>query len=431
MRIRFPFPTSRNDQLRGGSGWNRIEKSLQQIAGFINEKYPSIESDVEDLKIACSSAYVVDSSADDISSAINAAFEDNDAVIVPQGDYTTATTISVPTNKTLIVYGDITYTGTGAAIELTDVMYCLVYVKKVQASNGTCIRVKSDTDLNEFNEIHSVYLYGKNCIEVITTGTRGCQHINFYSNYIRATEKGISITASNANAWNGEIKFFGGEINGSSATGLYTNGAITAIRMFGIGFESLTTAINITNGGNEVTLYGCRFEGAGQIILAGTFRACIFDGDIFSYGSLDVTNHAGSTIFRGRIMSAPNGNQIGNEMIITGSVPTITGTIDNTVAYAIYSNGATIGGNGIFPVVARLNATDGIYYLSDKYQINGCKSLIVFCEKTNITLKNADGSKTLFTSGNTQECYRITSISNNNSYFCPTSYLVEKITPIK
>lgn len=36
-KIRFPFPISRNDELRGGAGWDRIEKSLQEITAVIND----------------------------------------------------------------------------------------------------------------------------------------------------------------------------------------------------------------------------------------------------------------------------------------------------------------------------------------------------------------------------------------------------------
>lgn len=35
-KIRFPFPISRNDELRGGAGWKRIENAIQQITGRIN-----------------------------------------------------------------------------------------------------------------------------------------------------------------------------------------------------------------------------------------------------------------------------------------------------------------------------------------------------------------------------------------------------------
>lgn len=46
-KIKFPFPISRNDELRGGAGWDRIEKSLQEIAGFINSGNDAITAAIE------------------------------------------------------------------------------------------------------------------------------------------------------------------------------------------------------------------------------------------------------------------------------------------------------------------------------------------------------------------------------------------------
>lgn len=43
-KIRFPFPISRNDELRGGAGWNRIEKSLQELTRYILEQSEIINS---------------------------------------------------------------------------------------------------------------------------------------------------------------------------------------------------------------------------------------------------------------------------------------------------------------------------------------------------------------------------------------------------
>lgn len=63
VRIRFPFPTSRNDELRGGSGWPRIEKSLQKMAGFINSGNDAITAAVEAAEAAQDAAETAASQA--------------------------------------------------------------------------------------------------------------------------------------------------------------------------------------------------------------------------------------------------------------------------------------------------------------------------------------------------------------------------------
>ena len=62
-KIRFPFPTSRNDELRGGAGWDRIEKSLQEIAGFINSGNDAISAAVEAAEAAQDAAETAASTA--------------------------------------------------------------------------------------------------------------------------------------------------------------------------------------------------------------------------------------------------------------------------------------------------------------------------------------------------------------------------------
>lgn len=62
-KIRFPFPISRNDELRGGSGWQRIERSLQKMAGFINSGDDAITAAVEAAEAAQDAAETAASTA--------------------------------------------------------------------------------------------------------------------------------------------------------------------------------------------------------------------------------------------------------------------------------------------------------------------------------------------------------------------------------
>lgn len=55
-KIRFPFPTSRNDELRGGAGWDRIEKSLQEITAVINDSTNELEQAVNAANAAAAQA---------------------------------------------------------------------------------------------------------------------------------------------------------------------------------------------------------------------------------------------------------------------------------------------------------------------------------------------------------------------------------------
>ena len=62
-KLRFPFPISRNDELRGGSGWQRIERSLQKMARFINSGDDAITAAVEAAEAAQDAAETAASTA--------------------------------------------------------------------------------------------------------------------------------------------------------------------------------------------------------------------------------------------------------------------------------------------------------------------------------------------------------------------------------
>ena len=377
--------------------------------------------------------YVVQNAGDQLGAKVNTALNSYDVVIVPEGTYTLETKIIVPNKKTLVVHGDILYNGEDAAVELTNVQYCNVHVNKIQAPNGSCIRVKAtDSNLNEFNEIHSMYLYGKYGIDILNEGTRGIQHINFYSNYVRATERCVSIVSTRESGWCGEIKFFGGEFNGSTAVGVYSNRSLTALRMFGVGFESLANVIDITDG-SEITMTGCRNERAGKYIFRGTVRCVLISGDYYSRRAINIDDLTGTNgiVFKGIIYNDDTA-VAGTELHIAPDMKmSITGCPQTSIAYDYYNSSRTIiGDKNAFPSIARLTAGDTIYNLSDNYTRSAQKEVIIYAEKSGITLKNYDGSKTLFTTTEPQSVWRITSAAGNN-YFSPSGYLVEKITPYK
>lgn len=381
-------------------------------------------------------AYTIKSFTGDLGTAVNNAFVNNNTVIVPANStyYSYSVKIIVPSGKTLVILGEIHYDGTDAAIETIDSLYSKIYVHTIFAPSGSCIRIKSANGLCEFNEIHSRYLYGKIGIEIINTGTRGIQHCNFYSNYIRATQYGISIIAEQQNAWCGEIKFFGGEINGSNAIGVYTRGELTALRMFGVGFESLSNILDTENS-SEINLFGCRNEDAGKYIFRGTVKCVTIEGDFYASSAIDIENLEGTNgiVFRGAIRNTANGNAIGTELYISPTLKVFAkGPTPANVAYKYYnSDGTTIGGDNIFPRIARLaGPANGTYKLSDAYSIGNLEEIIIYAERSGIKLTNADGTKVLFTTTDAQSVWRVTA-ADVNSYFSPSGYIVEKITPVK
>lgn len=384
-------------------------------------------------------AYTITDINGDLGAKVNAALAAHDVVIVPTGNYILEEPIVISSDyKTLVVLGNITYNGNDYAIELYNCRFCKVFVNMVESLTASCIKVQADSGLCQLSEIHSMHLNGKICIDINATGTgtSGVQHINFYSNYIRAIEKGISLT-STGSCWCGEIKFFGGEINGTNATGVYTNGYNTAIRAFGLGFESLAELMNLNDRNYECSFYGCRGEQAGNIVLSGTLIGFIFEGlQIFPSRSLDISGltDVGSAVIRGAIFS-DDGNIVGTEYEISpnfvGYVSQGRGKESAEYRYINDSNGGEIGGaltNGICPHIARITST-GTFTLSRSYGLLGIPELIIYAEKSGITVKNYDGTKTLFTTNTAQSVWRITGAAVNG-YFSPSGYIVEKLTPV-
>lgn len=380
-------------------------------------------------------SYTVNNIENNVGSLTNEALQNYDTVIIPNGTYYLDEEITIPERKTLIVLGDLVYNGTSSAIILNNCKFSKLYVNKITALNGTCIKVSSFSELNEFNEIHSMYLYGKNCIDITSggTGTTGVQHINIYSSFIRAVEKCINITSSGA-GYCGEIKFYGGELNGSTSYGIYTNGYITALRCFGLGFEALATIMELNGNNNEITLYGCRNESAGNFILKGTVKCFVFDGD-YTWINKIIYNEltlAEGIVFRG-VIYAEGGNYAGSEYHISPSMigyPVGRQRSNREYFYINNTNGGEIGGaltGNTLPSIARIVST-GTFSLSESYNISGKQELIIYAEKSGITVTDHDGTHILFTTTEAQTIWRVTPASTNG-YFSPSGFVVEKLTP--
>ena len=379
-------------------------------------------------------AYIITSINGDLGAKVNAALQTHNAVVVPYGDYTLEQPIIINGDyKTLIVLGKITYSGNDFAVKLLNSRFCKVAVKEIVCANGSCFRVQADSALCQLNEIHSEYLDGKICVDINATGSSsiGTQHISIYSNFLRASEKGISITSSGT-CWCGEIKFFSGEISGTNAIGMYTNGTITAIRAYGLGCENLATALELNGNNSECTFYGCRVEDAGKFVINGNVNTFVFDGSNIQTAKIDLSN-AGTIngmIYRGLIYGT-NGVIIGTEYEITpDKVGYPKGSIRTNKAYQqIYQGSGTIGGDitdQSCPRVARIVAA-GTYALSPSYAVNGITDLIIYAERAGITVTNYDGTKTLFTTTDAQSAWHVYA-ADVNGYFSPSGYVVEKIT---
>lgn len=383
--------------------------------------------EIADRSAAINGGYII-ASSDTFVSKINNAFTKYDTVVLDSGTYTTDQSITVPSNKTLILKGDVTYTGSGAFIKLEDVVFCRVYVHNITAMSGSCIEIKATTAECEFHDIHSVYLYGYRCIN-IEAANRGVQHVNIYSIYLRATNRAVSMASTGA-GWIGEIKMFGGEVNGSSAVGVYSSGQITAFRAFGVGFETLANTCDFSNA-SEVSMYGCRSESAGKYIFRDTCNSIVISGVFMWMSSVDISNLANTSgiSFYGTILGT-GGIVIGSALHVTPAKKMyVTGGSASNQAYEhIYTPGTTIGATGNMPVVVRINVA-GTYKLSSNYDITCHNGLILYLERAGIVIKNEDESKTLLTTTDAQSVWRVTSAAANN-YFSPSGYLVERITPV-
>lgn len=380
-------------------------------------------------------AYTVTNINNDLGAKVNSALASHDVVIVPSGDYTLEQPIVINEDyKTLIVLGNITYNGNDYAIELYNCRFCKLFVNLIECLSASCIKVQADSALCQLNEIHSMYLHGKICIDINATGTgtSGVQFTSFYSNYIQAGERGISIT-SDGNCWCGEIKFYSGEVNGNNAVGVYTNGNTTAIRAFGLTFESLLTAIDLNGETYESCFYGTRNEGVQNIKLSGRVQGLLYEGSELGYKSIDYSGltHAFGIIFRGVIFGI-GGVYAGNQFQIAPNlVGFVTGPKTMDREYQMISTEGEIGGSitaGCFPTVARITAA-GTYTLNAGYGAAGIKELIIYAEKAGITVKNYDGTKTLFTTADVRSVWRITG-ADGNGHFSPSGYLVEKLAPV-
>ena len=380
-------------------------------------------------------SYTVTDISNDLGAKVNAAFVLNDVVVIPQGNYTLEQKINVPEGKTLISHGDIEYYGNDAAIELNSVSFCKVFVNKVVARNGSCIKLKATDNVQcQFHEIHSKWLEGNIGIEFQNDATtnKGIQYINVYSVYVMASSKCVSFTSLGAQngGWIGEIKFYGGEFVGSSATAFYSVGDLSALRVFGVSMESLQNVLDLNNA-SEVTFVGCRNERAGRYIFKGICDCINIIGDYYSPGAVDIsglTSTNGMT-FIGTIYDSGWG-VAGTEMFISPDFKVnIIGPMNILKAFRMYtSSDNIIGGDDSFPRIARLVTADATYFLGSNFGLNGHTEIIIYAEKSNVTLKNSDGTKTLFVATDNQSAWRITAASGN-SYFSPSGFLVERITP--
>ena len=394
---------------------------------------------IKAFKVALTTAYIITDIDNDLGAKVNAAIAENNVVIVPEGSYTLEQPIVLSglDYKTLIILGNITYSGSGSAIEITNCRFSKIFVHEIYALNGTCIKIQGNNGLCQLNEIHSVNLYGSICIDISASGSGAVQHTAFYSNYIHASTKAISITSTGASAWCGELKFFGGEVNGANAIGVYSNGYCTAIRAFGLGFESLATCLDLHGNNQELTFLGCRAEQSGSFILSDVVRNFIFEGATLKPKSGVITTGltgASGIVFRGLMYSA-GGNMMGTEYQIgpnlVGFISAGRMALNKEFYYINNQNGGEIGGaltDGICPTIARIVST-GTFTLSPAYSLCGVKQLIIYAEKAGIVIKNSDASKTLFTTTAAQSVWRITS-ADRNSYFSPSGFIVENITPV-